>query len=199
MLSCLTKGAINKTTIKTASASLIALVVSTAAANAGEVMKESEFKFGVLKHDVGLFSSDRQEGIDLNLEYQFTSPEVLSFLGSPRPHVGTVLSTHADSIHQFYGGLSWNYKFLGNMFVSGHWGGAVHTADNLEEPPAGVTRDPSDRYLGCRVLFRLAAGLGYQITDEVSVELYADHISNANLCDNNQGLENAGVRFGFNF
>lgn len=173
--------------------------MSAGAANAGEVMKESEFKVGVLKHDMGIFSSDKQEGIDINLEYQFTSPEVLSFLGSPRPHVGTVLSTHADSIHQFYGGLSWNYKFLGNMFVSGHWGGAVHTADNLEEPPAGVAGDPTDRYLGCRVLFRLAAGLGYQITDEVTVELYADHISNANLCDNNEGLENAGIRFGFNF
>jgi len=174
-------------------------VVSAASTRAGEVQKDAEFKFGVLKHDVGLFSSDKQDGIDINLEYQFDSPTVLRYLGSPRPHVGTVLSTHADSIHQFYTGLSWNYQVLGNLFVSGHFGGAVHTADTLEDPGPTVVTDSSDRFLGCRVLFRLAAGLGYQITEQVNVELYADHISNANLCDNNEGLENAGIRFGFDF
>lgn len=166
---------------------------------AGSMQKDGQFKFGVLKHDVGLFSSDRQEGIDLNLEYQFPTPDVLRFIGSPRPHVGTVLATHSDSIHQFYTGLSWNYNFLGNVFVSGHLGGVVHTADTLKDPGPTVVRDPSDRYLGCRVLYRLAAGLGYQVTDDFNVELYADHISNANLCDNNQGLENAGIRFGYSF
>jgi len=37
------------------------------------------------------------------------------------------------------------------------------------------------------------------IGEKTSLSLYLDHISNANLCDNNEGLETAGVRLGFRF
>jgi len=171
------------------------LIVPPNAARAGEFLTESEAKVGVLSHGAGLFSTGDGDGIDFNLEYQFGSPEFLKLLGSPRPHLGAKLSTSNDEIHQFYAGLSWNYLFAGDFIASAHLGGSLHTADELNEPEDGG--DPDARYLGCRVLFRLAAGLGYRITDSVTVELFMDHASNANLCSSNEGIESAGIRLGY--
>lgn len=178
----------------------ISQIAMTPSAEAGQILKEGEFKVGFLRHDVGIFSSSKQDGLDINLEYQFASPDLLKVIGSPRPMIGANLATHVDSIHEFYAGLAWNYQFIDKFYVLGTFGGAIHTADHLKDPgPGAANFDSSDRYLGSRVLFHLAVGLGYRITDELSVELYADHISNANLADNNESLENAGVRFGFSF
>lgn len=49
------------------------------------------------------------------------------------------------------------------------------------------------------MLFRIGAGIGYDITDNLTVQLYADHFSNANPADENNGAENAGLRFGYRF
>jgi hypothetical protein len=71
-------------------------------------------------------------------------------------------------------------------------GGAITSANDLEH---------STRYknLGCKVLFHLGAGLGYDLSEHVSVELYADHFSNADLCTPNNGAESAGIRFAYRF
>lgn len=175
----------------------IASIFSTlTAAHAGEFLTQPEVKLGVLSHGAGFFSSGSNDGVDFNFEYQFESPRLLDFLGSPRPHLGASLTTSGDDVHRFYGGLSWNYLFADDFFVSGHAGAAIHTADNLREPASG---DPNGRYLGCRVLFRLAAGLGYRISDHVDVELFMDHFSNANLCGSNDGLESMGIRLGYSY
>jgi lipid A 3-O-deacylase len=55
------------------------------------------------------------------------------------------------------------------------------------------------RLLGCHALFHLALGVGYRISDDVSIQAYGDHISNANLCDNNEGLDQWGIRLGYGF
>lgn len=162
---------------------------------AGEFLTEAESKIGVLSHGAGVFSSGDGGGVEFNFEHQFGSPEFLALIGSPRPHLGAKISTSDDEIHQVYGGLSWNYQFAGDFIASGHLGASVHTSDELNEPESGG--DPDARYLGCRVLFRLAAGLGYRISESVTVELFADHVSNANLCRSNEGLESAGIRLGY--
>jgi len=48
-------------------------------------------------------------------------------------------------------------------------------------------------------ILALADDLGYRVNERVSVEFYADHISNATLCSSNEGLENAGLRVGYKF
>ncbi len=161
----------------------------------GDSLEGFEVRAGILAHDVGLFSSAEEGGIDLNAQLLIPSPSFLSFLGKPRPHVGTNIAT--DGISQVFGGLTWDWHFARKFYFSSEFGGAVHNADDLD-PPGGRERD-GERYLGCRVLFRLAVGVGYDITEKVNIQLYADHISNANLCSSNQGLENAGVRLGYKF
>jgi len=53
--------------------------------------------------------------------------------------------------------------------------------------------------LGCRFLFRGAAGLGWRLTENHNIGLHFDHISNAFLCGENEGMETIGVRYGYQF
>lgn len=59
--------------------------------------------------------------------------------------------------------------------------------------------DPEEKSLGSRVLFRLGAEIGVDVTERINVSVVYDHASNANLADANEGLNNAGVRVGWRF
>jgi hypothetical protein len=39
--------------------------------------------------------------------------------------------------------------------------------------------------------------IGVDVTESISIMATVDHMSNADLCDENQGLTNAGVRVGY--
>ncbi|MCP5432963.1 MAG: acyloxyacyl hydrolase [Alphaproteobacteria bacterium] len=184
-----------KLALKVAASVAVAGFLSAAPAFAGGGL---ELRGGVLAHDAGLFSGPKEDGIDINAELLFPSPDFLGILGSPRPHIGGNYSV--DGISFGYAGLAWDWDFLDRFFVTASFGGAIHDADYLTEDdlPPGV-KESQERLLGCQVLFHLALGVGYQVTERVNVHLYADHISNATLCDNNEGLENAGARVGIKF
>ena len=53
--------------------------------------------------------------------------------------------------------------------------------------------------LGCKVLFRESAALGYLVTEKHSLSVALDHISNASLCSSNEGLDALGMRCGYRF
>jgi len=48
----------------------------------------SEVRVGALMHDVGPFSANKESGIDSNLEFLFTFPDLLDVIWSPRPMLG---------------------------------------------------------------------------------------------------------------
>ena len=72
------------------------------------------------------------------------------------------------------------------------FGGAAHTG-KLQ------TSRLDRKELGSRVLFYLATELGYRITPKHSVSLRVDHMSNASLADNNEGLDTVGLIYGYHF
>jgi len=88
--------------------------------------------------------------------------------------------------------LNWDFRLYDKLYLTTSLGGAVTTAKELHDP---------DGYkaLGCRVLFHLGAGLGYDFNENWTAQLYADHFSNANLCKENNGAEAAGFRIGYRF
>ena len=53
--------------------------------------------------------------------------------------------------------------------------------------------------LGCRLLFHEAAQLGYLVTEHHALSLRLDHISNASLCSENEGLDTVGVVYAYRF
>ena len=49
------------------------------------------------------------------------------------------------------------------------------------------------------MLFRGSIDLGYRFNRRHGVSAFLDHISTAKLCDENEGLEAVGVRYGYKF
>jgi lipid A 3-O-deacylase len=152
-----------------------------------------EIKLGVLAHDQGPFSSQKEDGIDGQIEVRFVSPDILEYIGSPYPHIGADLSGSGDT-NSVWLGVVWEWEFWKKMFVGWSMGGALH--DGVTNQGEG-TED--EKELGCNPLFRLGINVGYRFDEHHSLDLLLDHISNAKICDTNEGLENVGVRYGYRF
>jgi len=151
----------------------------------------SEIRGGILVHDEGLFSRNKEDGIDTNFEVLFKSPSMLDVIWAPRPHLGATLNS-AGNTSQAYLGLTWDWDFYRYLFLNFSLGGAFHTGEK-------VTDDPKTKSLGCSVLFRESLDLGYKVSGPHSVMFHLDHISNAKLCSTNEGLEAFGLRYGYSF
>ena len=151
----------------------------------------SEVRLGALAHDQGPFSSNKEDGADINLELLFVSPDFLADIGSPRPHAGLTLNTSGDT-SQAYLGLSWEWDFWDGAFAGFSLGGAVHNGETSNAPL-------DKKELGCSVLFRESVDFGFRLDENNSLMVHLGHISNAKLCDTNEGLENIGIRYGYRF
>ena len=151
----------------------------------------SELRGGLLAHDVGPFSRQKEDGVDVNVEILFGSPRFMELIWSPRPTVGATINTSGDT-SQGYLGLTWEWDFWEQAYVSFFWGASAHNG----EKTVNLT-DKKD--LGCSVLFREGLDLGWRFTEQHSVMAHFSHISNAKLCDPNEGLETIGVRYGYRF
>jgi lipid A 3-O-deacylase len=179
----------------------VALHSATAAAQtiAAEPPKiVDELKIGGLAHDVGFLGRHVEGGADVNVELLFTSPDLLRYIGSPRPHIGADINTSGNTSDGYFG-LTWGIMLIQNLFgvgdgifANGSLGGAVHDGRLLTAPP-------DRKRLGSRILFRESLELGYQVNPVVSVSAILDHISNANLAPRNAGITSAGARIGFRF
>lgn len=158
----------------------------------GKYSDKYELRLGVAAYDMGIFSTHDFNGAVINGELLFPSPDFLAVIGSPRPVIGFDFATAPDATHFAYLDLNWDAHFTDRLYATWSLGGAINSANDLSH---------STRYknLGCRALFHLGAGLGYDISEHASVELYADHFSNADLCTPNNGAESAGIRVGYRF
>lgn len=157
-----------------------------------------EIKTGVLAHDVGFLGHHIEHGPDINLEMLFTSPDFLSIIGAPRPHIGADINVSGATSDGYFG-LTWGISLIQNLFrpgdyvfATGSLGGAVHDGYELSAPDG-------HKRLGSPVLFRESAEIGYQVTPTISVSAILDHISNANLAPRNAGITSAGARVGVKF
>lgn len=151
----------------------------------------SEFRLGVMAHDVGVFGVNKEDGTDGNIEFLFDSPDVLRPLWAPRPHVGMSVNSLGDT-SQAYAGLSWSWMPAERWFVEFSLGGAIHDGKLS-------TADLDRKSLGTRVLFRESLSLGFNIDENHSVMVTLDHVSNANLGEHNEGLDTFGLRWGYRF
>ena len=142
-------------------------------------------------HDEGPFSNSKEDGYDVHLELRFAAPGFLSYIGSPEPHIGANINTAGDT-SQVFAGLSYEWSLWKGLFAGISVGGAYHNG----ETDAFL---PDKKDLGCHLLFRESLTLGWAITEHHKVAAVFDHISNAKLCDHNEGLENLGVRYSYRF
>ena len=151
----------------------------------------SEARIGVMVHDEGPFSRNKESGFDSNIEFLFTSPDFLKPIWSPRPHIGGTINS-AGNTSQGYLGATWEWDFWQDFYFDFSLGGVLHTGKK-------ETTDPEKKSLGCSILFRESLDLGYRVSGPHSIMFHFDHISNAKLCSTNEGLETFGIRYGYRF
>lgn len=152
----------------------------------------SEVRGGLLAHDLRLIAADPVEkGVDVNAEILFVSPGFLEPVFSPRPHLGVQVNTRGDT-SQIYAGVTWTLDLTDQLWLGLSGGGTLHNGETLD-----INGDR--KALGSRALFRLAAELGVNVTEQLSLSLYFDHESNAFLAPRNPGIDNVGLRAGWKF
>jgi lipid A 3-O-deacylase len=152
----------------------------------------SEARLGLMAHDVGLFGRTEEDGFDFNFELLFQSPNWLGLIGGPRPHLGATVNSSGDT-SLFYAGLTWTAQFSGGVFFEASLGAALH--DGVEEDARAKQKE-----LGCAVLARFSAAIGYLIDGGPhSLSLAVERADNLGTCTPNEGLDNVGLRYGFRF
>lgn len=167
----------------------------------------SEFKFGVLAHDVH-FLGGKESGVDLNPEIIFQSPVADSWAAAvpayvrwivqPRPTIGGEINTSGFT-DQAYFGATWTWQLASNVLrpddgvaLSYFFGPSFNDGET-------VATQPDRKSLGSNVLFRLALELGYRINQVWEISAFIDHESNAGLARQNQSLNDVGGRIGIRF
>lgn len=158
-----------------------------------------EVRVGVFAQGWGNIGADKEQGAGFNLEAAFASPGFLEFAGSPRPHLGVTIASDSDATNQVYVGLEWRVYLKKRLFASLSLGGAVHDGATKYDDAVDRPRRTNTVFLGCRALFRVAGDIGYDLTDRVRLSIHMAHISNANLCSVNEGLDHFGARVGYRF
>jgi lipid A 3-O-deacylase len=173
-----------------AAASLLVLAAAAPAAHAQSGWLD-EAKLGIDAHDITLGGHHVEPGADVNGELLFTSPSLLSAIGAPRPHFGIAVNTSGATSYAYFG-LTWTAAVFDRAFISGGLGGAVHDGEINGEVP-------ERKQLGSRILFHEYAEAGYRVTPVLSLSVFLDHMSNADLARHNAGITNIGLRTGFKF
>jgi lipid A 3-O-deacylase len=172
-------------------AAVLAIAAVTASAAQAQSRWLDEVKVGIDAHDVALGGDHKESGADINGELLFASPPLLKVIGAPRPHLGVAINTSGATSYAYFG-LTWTASLLERTFVSGGLGGAVHDGQ--------LTGTEQDRkQLGSRILFHEYVEAGYRITPVLSLSVFLDHMSNADLARHNAGMTNIGLRTGFKF
>ena len=155
-----------------------------------------ELRLGALYHGVGFLGpANESGGIDLNGEFLFPRVPFLQdtewYKFMPRPQVGGSLNFSGKTSYA-YVGLAWTWNVTPQFFVEPLTGGAIHNG-TLDSP---VTDRLS---LGCSPLFRIGVSAGYRLNESWTAMATWEHLSNADLCRRNEGLNNIGVKIGYTF
>lgn len=176
--------------------SLLAAVATTAFICAGAPASAEDFisevRLGVMDHDSSMFHNTHETSDpDINFELRFASPDFLDWAFAPRPLIGGTVNTGSGTSFG-YAGLGWTFDLTEAFFVDVTLGGAVHDGETN-----GKTATSKD--FGCRAQFHESASIGYRFDKSNAVMLSVEHMSNASLCDDNEGLTNTGLRYAYTF
>lgn len=192
------KTALRLVVLKLILAALLALGAGRAVAQDAYDFGIDEVRGGILFHSVdhdpkGFIDFTRLQDANVELLWKPFDLGDWNWIGEFRPHVGATVN-FGGLESQIYAGLSWTHFIAGGpVFIEGSLGGTIHNG-----ALSGVAYPA--RNLGCSVLFRESASLGYQFSEQGSVMLTVDHSSHAGLCGpTNMGLTNLGVRVGWKF
>jgi hypothetical protein len=153
----------------------------------------TEVKAGLLYHDAGVFGKHEERGADIDGEVRFLPSELLSFIGSPRPHLGFHANTAGDT-SQFFGGITWEWFLLDALFADFSVGLSLNNDNGL------TTDKPHTKELGSPILARFSGEIGWNFSGPHSISIIVDHVSQGTVINKeNEGMDSLGVRYGYRF
>jgi hypothetical protein len=164
------------------------LVLIAIAASAAAPAEASEIFGGALAHDIDsrITRGGFENGVDLQLGWRGNRIGALRAIGSPSPYAFASAAVGAET-HFAAAGLSW--RIGDRLFVRPGVGLAVHTRGSR-----GV-RNGLRTDLGSRILFEPEVGIGYRLSERVSIEATWVHLSHAQLLSRqNPGMDSIGLR-----
>lgn len=109
----------------------------------------------------------------------------------PRPAFGVMVNTAGKTSYAYVDAL-WTIDVTPWLFIEPFGGFALHDG-KLDTP------DPFRESFGCTALFNIGASLGIRLTERWSILGGWKHISNARLCDRNNGMDVYGGQIGYRF
>ena len=157
------------------------LLLTTIFVAAASQISAQEFVFGIGVDDVD-GPSDETAGVQV--EYRTAPFKEFSAVDLSWMLVGNL---DADGDVFFGGGIHSKWSFQSKWFVEASFAAGYYDAGS------GGTD------LGGNVQFRSLLGLGYQLSDNRSLSLAIDHLSNGGLEDRNPGREAVNLRYGISF
>ena len=187
----------------------LAMMALLAGSGAGAAQAQfiEEARVGVLEHNICVIDCDnanKEDGVDIEAELVFASPEFLDLIWSPRPYVVGNVNTAGNT--SFGGvGLLWNIDFADGWSLEPGIGYVIHSGE-LEPPfptgdPRNIPFNATTVFLGSRDLFRTSLALNRDIGENWGVQLQYEHLSHGQILGSgrNQGMDNIGVRVFFRF
>ncbi|MGZ8281499.1 MAG: acyloxyacyl hydrolase [Allosphingosinicella sp.] len=165
--------------------------LAAAAMTAAEPAAAAELFAGLLAHDVASPLSDQnyEDGVDVQLGWRGSRIGALRAIGAPSPYMfGSVAA--GGQTHFLAAGLSW--RIGGRLFARPGLGLAVHSRDS-DGVANGYRTD-----LGSRVVFEPELGIGYRVSDDMTVEATWVHLSHGQLFSRqNPGMDSVGIRVSY--
>jgi len=166
-----------------------------------------EVHVGVMAHNICVINCDnanKEDGPNVEFQVSFDSPAFLSWAASPQPYLMASINTAGNT--SFAGaGLEWRWNFAEKWALEPGFGLVVHDAES-DNPFANGTPEAeafSQEHvlLGSDVLFRTSLGLTYDFEGPWEAGVFYEHLSHGQILatGRNQGLDEVGIRFGYQF
>ncbi len=192
--------------MRTTAAGIAAFGAAMAAAPAAQAGVD-EFHVGAMAHNICVTdckNANKEDGFNVEFQVSFDSPGWLEWAGSPQPYVMASVNTEGDT--SFGGvGLEWRWDFAEGWALEPGFGYVMHDGAT-NNPYANGTPEAAafaeeNVLLGSEDLFRTSIALTRDFEGPWEAQVLFEHLSHGQILGEgrNQGLDQIGVRFGYQF
>ncbi len=167
----------------------------------------AEIHVGVMAHNICVTdckNAGKEDGPNVEFQVSFDSPAFLSWAGSPQPYVMASINTAGETSFGGFG-LEWRWEFADGWALEPGFGYIIHNGETNNPFPNGSPQAQAfaDEHvlLGSEDLFRTSLGLTRDFEGPWEAQLFFEHLSHGQILGSgrNQGLDQIGIRFGYQF
>lgn len=166
-----------------------------------------EVHVGVMQHNICVTdckNADKEDGPNVELQVSFDSPGWLDWAGAPQPYLMASVNTAGNTSFGGFG-LEWRWEFAEGWALEPGVGYVMHdgATNNLypNGSPEAAAFAEENVLLGSEDLFRTSLGLTRDFAGPWEAQVFFEHLSHGQILGEgrNQGLDQVGIRFGYQF